>query len=105
MIIFMKELIYQKFILGCQNLDDALKKGLGGVIFFTKDIKTTEQFKDLIKSIDIVEYNPINDKDNKTLKIVLELINKIVGQDNQIKQILSYSKNNSSLYIESFTIK
>ena len=24
MIIFMKELIYQKFILGCQNLDDAL---------------------------------------------------------------------------------
>ncbi len=51
MIIFMKELIYQKFILGCQNLDDALKKGLGGVIFFTKDIKTTEQFKDLIKSI------------------------------------------------------
>ena len=51
MIIFMKEIIYQKFILGCQNLDDALKKGLGGVIFFTKDIKTTEQFKDLIKSI------------------------------------------------------
>lgn len=51
MIIFMKELIYQKFILGCQNLDDALKNGLGGVIFFTKDIKTTEQFKDLIKSI------------------------------------------------------
>ena len=51
MIIFMKELIYQKFILGCQNLDDALKKGLGGVIFFTKDIKTTEQFKDLIKLI------------------------------------------------------
>lgn len=51
MIIFMEELIYQKFILGCQNLDDALKKGLGGVIFFTKDIKTTEQFKDLIKSI------------------------------------------------------
>ena len=35
--------------------------------------------KDLIKSIDIVEYNPINDKDNKTLKIVLELINKIVN--------------------------
>lgn len=51
MIIFMKELIYQKFILGCQNSDDALKNGLGGVIFFTKDIKTTEQFKDLIKSI------------------------------------------------------
>ena len=24
MIIFMEELIYQKFILGCQNLDDAL---------------------------------------------------------------------------------
>lgn len=35
--------------------------------------------KDLIKSIDIVEYNPINDKNNKTLKIVLELINKIVN--------------------------
>ena len=35
--------------------------------------------KDLIKSIDIVEYNPINDKDNKTLKIVLELINEIVN--------------------------
>ena len=38
MIIFMKNLVWQKFILGTGNLDRALKNRLGGVIFFTKDI-------------------------------------------------------------------
>ena len=40
------------FILGTgEFLDSALSKGLGGVIFFTRDIKTKEQFKNLIKDI------------------------------------------------------
>ena len=44
------------FILGTGDaLDSALAKGLGGVIFFTKDIQTKEQFKNLIKDI---EENP-----------------------------------------------
>jgi beta-N-acetylhexosaminidase len=47
----MEKLVYQMFILGCQNLDLALQKGLGGVIFFTKDIKDENQFKTLIKDI------------------------------------------------------
>lgn len=34
-----------------QNLVDALQKGLGGVIFFTQNIKTSEQFKKLISDI------------------------------------------------------
>lgn len=48
---FMKNLIYQMFILGCGNLDEALAKGLGGVIFFTKDIQSEMQFKNLISDI------------------------------------------------------
>ncbi len=48
---FMEKLIYQMFILGCGNLDEALTKGLGGVIFFTKDIQGEKSFKKLITDI------------------------------------------------------
>ena len=49
---FMEKLIYQKFILGTGDfLDDALGNGLGGVIFFTRDIKTKKQFINLIKDL------------------------------------------------------
>ena len=48
---FMKRLIYQKFILGTGDLDSALAEGLGGVILFTKDIKSESQLKTLIKYI------------------------------------------------------
>ena len=49
----LKEKLYQMFILGTEggNLDEALKNGLGGVIFFTKDIQSAEQFKTLITDI------------------------------------------------------
>lgn len=48
----MEKLIYQMFILGTgEALDESLKKGLGGVIFFTKDIKSREQFKSLVRDI------------------------------------------------------
>ena len=49
----LKEKLYQMFILGTEggNLDEALKNGLGGVIFFTKDIPSAEQFKTLITDI------------------------------------------------------
>lgn len=47
----MRKMIYQKFILGYGNLDKALSNGLGGVIFFTKDIQNESQFKNLIKEI------------------------------------------------------
>lgn len=49
---FMKKLVYQMFILGTgEALDESLKKGLGGVIFFTKDIQSREQFKNLVSGI------------------------------------------------------
>ncbi len=48
----MEKLIYQLFITGTGKcLDEALKKGLGGVIFFTKDIESREQFSNLIVNI------------------------------------------------------
>ena len=47
----MKDLVYQLFILGCQNINEALKNGLGGVIFFTKDIESEKQFKEQISEI------------------------------------------------------
>ena len=43
--------VYQMFILGTGNLDEALKNGLGGVIFFSKDIDTEEHLKNLEKYI------------------------------------------------------
>lgn len=48
----MEKLVYQMFILGTgEALDESLKKGLGGVIFFTKDIQSREQFKSLVSDI------------------------------------------------------
>lgn len=54
-----KNKLYQMFILGLEgpslennmNLINALRQGLGGVIFFTQNIETEEQFKKLIESI------------------------------------------------------
>lgn len=45
--------LYQMFVLGCKgnNLESALNKGLGGVIFFKDDIQSKEDFKNLIKSL------------------------------------------------------
>lgn len=48
-----KNKLYQMFILGTDGdgYINALKSGLGGVIFFTKDIDSIEQFKTLVKNI------------------------------------------------------
>ncbi len=54
-----KNMLYQMFILGLDsttldenvNLQNALKKGLGGVIFFTKNIQSFEQIKKLTDDI------------------------------------------------------
>lgn len=45
--------LYQMFILGLEGGEylDALSRGLGGVIFFTKDIQSVEQFKALVNGI------------------------------------------------------
>lgn len=49
---FMEKIIYQKFILGTgEYLEEALSKGLGGVIFFTRDILSYDQFRYLISEI------------------------------------------------------
>ncbi len=45
----LKEKLYQMFILGTgEYCEQALQNGLGGVIFFTKDIQSVEQFQNLI---------------------------------------------------------
>jgi beta-N-acetylhexosaminidase len=57
MIISMEKLVYQMFILGTGGLNNkaefktALKKGLGGVILFAKDIESEEQLTSLINDI------------------------------------------------------
>ena len=51
----LKDKVYQMFILGTgSELDNALKNNLGGVIFFTKDIQSENQFKSLIQNIKIM---------------------------------------------------
>lgn len=49
----LKTKLYQMFILGLDGgeYENALMQGLGGVIFFTKDIHSKEQFKELINDI------------------------------------------------------
>lgn len=54
----MKKMVYQKFILGTQDsfgsrklFNSALDDGLGGVIFFTRDISSKEQFTELVIDI------------------------------------------------------
>lgn len=49
----LKEKLYQMFILGLDGggYKQALHQGLGGVIFFTKDIQSQNQFKNLISKI------------------------------------------------------
>lgn len=49
----LKEKLYQMFILGTDGNGylEALHNGLGGIIFFTHDIRTSLQFKDLISDI------------------------------------------------------
>ena len=49
----LKTKLYQMFILGLEGggYKTALKQGLGGVIFFTKDIHSEKQFKELISEI------------------------------------------------------
>lgn len=49
----LKTKLYQMFILGLdgEGYKTALNRGLGGIIFFTKDIHSKEQFKILIKEI------------------------------------------------------
>ena len=54
----MKNLVYQKFILGTQDafgsrnlFNTALADGLGGVIFFTRDITSKEQFTEFVNEI------------------------------------------------------
>ena len=62
---FMQKLIYRKFILGTggvenrKYLEEALKRGLGGVIFFTRDIDSREQFKDLTANIKSKAWEPL----------------------------------------------
>ncbi len=62
---FMQKLIYRKFILGTggvenrKYLKEALKRGLGGVIFFTRDIDSREQFKDLTEKIKSMSKEPL----------------------------------------------
>lgn len=49
----LKTKLYQMFILGTEGdgYIQALEKGLGGMIFFTKDILTKDQFKNLVSDI------------------------------------------------------
>ena len=57
--ISLRQKLYQMFILGLEgeslynnpNLIKALQEGLGGVIFFTQNIKTKQQFKTLLNEI------------------------------------------------------
>lgn len=51
--ISLREKLYQMFILGLDGskYEYALQQGLGGVIFFTKDIYSENQFEELIKNI------------------------------------------------------
>ena len=52
MVVSLKEKLYQMFILGTgEYAHTALQNGLGGIIFFTKDINSVNKFKSLIDDV------------------------------------------------------
>lgn len=51
MINFMEKYVYQMFILGLQQVETIINKGVGGVIFFKDDIITDSDLRDKIKHI------------------------------------------------------
>lgn len=55
-----KQKLYQMFIFGTdgKGYEQALKNGLGGMIFFTNDINSSEQFKKLTKKINSLSTIP-----------------------------------------------
>ena len=56
----LKEKLNQMFILGTEGgyYQQLLKEGLGGIIFFTKDIHSADQFKNLVKDIKSISKIP-----------------------------------------------
>ena len=56
----LRKKLYQMFILGLEGdrYKKALQEGLGGVIFFTKDIQSAKQFKNLISEIKEMSLTP-----------------------------------------------
>lgn len=56
----LKEKLNQMFILGTEGgyYQQLLKEGLGGIIFFTKDIHSVDQFKNLVKDIKSISKIP-----------------------------------------------
>ena len=56
----LREKLYQMFILGTDGggYKTALQNNLGGIIFFTHDIKSSEQFKSLIKECKLLAKTP-----------------------------------------------
>lgn len=60
MSVTLKEKLNQMFILGTEGgyYKELLKEGLGGVIFFTKDIQSEEQFKSFIQNIKSISKVP-----------------------------------------------
>ena len=60
MSVTLKEKLYQMFILGTDGgyYKELLKEGLGGIIFFSKDIQTKTQFKSLIDDIKLISKIP-----------------------------------------------
>lgn len=54
-----RDKVYQMFISGTgDRLDFALENNLGGVIFFTKDIKSEDQFKSVVSNIKSMSKTP-----------------------------------------------
>lgn len=56
----LRQKLYQMFILGTDGngYEPALKNNLGGMIFFTPDIKSESQFKKLINKCNSIAYTP-----------------------------------------------
>ena len=57
----LKEKVYKMFILGTEGggYKNALENGLGGIIFFTHDIKSVNQFKNLVQECKNLAKSPI----------------------------------------------
>ncbi len=93
--------LYQMFILGCQgnNLESALNKGLGGVIFFKDDIISSDDFQKLTAKLacqsEVVPFLSIDQEGGR-----VERTENIWGRKRYLSQKFAYEKGEAFLKVQ-----
>ena len=90
----LRQKLYQMFILGTsgEGYEKALQDGLGGIIFFTPDIQSVEQFKELTqKCKDLAIIPPFLSIDQEGGSANIEAKEKIIEEKQELRENNSHA--------------